>query len=236
MKHPMLMAGKRLARHIVIGLLALSLALSVGAVAEYRTLTLPKALKSIETEAFYNDQDVRNVVVPEGVTRIGARAFVGSGLRMIQLPASVTAIDGDPFDGADSVVVVAKKGTYACQWAETHGYTVSQEAQRWDVDQEAWTQTTERKSVVLCQGCGRYFFTFDDYQAHAKRIMLAKQQGDTQAIYEETAGGLPTTVSGLPREPDRTGSGCGAHGGVYLSIPLDEPIYHPEEGHYRILQ
>ena len=215
---------------------AIMLALSVGAVAEYRTLTLPKALKSIETEAFYNDQDVRNVVVPEGVTRIGARAFVGSGLRMIQLPASVTAIDGDPFDGADSVVVVAKKGTYACQWAETRGYTVSQEAQRWDVDKEAWTQTTERKYVVLCQGCGRYFFTFDDLKAHQDKISLALMDGDTQTAYEETAGGLTHTVEGLPCEPDRSGKNCTAWGGVYLNIPLDEPIYHPEEGHYRILK
>lgn len=164
MKHPMLMAGKRLARHIVIGLLALSLALSVGAVAEYRTLTLPKALKSIETEAFYNDQDVRNVVVPEGVTRIGARAFVGSGLRMIQLPASVTAIDGDPFDGVDSVVVVAKKGTYACQWAETHGYTVSQDAQRWVVDKAAWSEGVY-ESVIIC-ACGAEFSSMSAIKAH----------------------------------------------------------------------
>ena len=146
---------------------AIMLALSVGAVAEYRTLTLPKALKSIETEAFYNDQDVRNVVVPEGVTRIGARAFVGSGLRMIQLPASVTAIDGDPFDGADSVVVVAKKGTYACQWAETHGYTVSQDAQRWVVDKAAWSET-KYKEICVCGDCGRQFSSFSDYEAHIK--------------------------------------------------------------------
>ena len=38
------------------------------------------------------------------------RAFTGSGLRMIRLPASVTAIDGP-----DRGLVVAQKGGYACQ-------------------------------------------------------------------------------------------------------------------------
>ena len=151
---------------------AIMLALSVGAVAEYRTLTLPKALKSIETEAFYNDPDVRNVVVPEGVTRIGARAFVGSGLRMIQLPASVTAIDGDPFDGVDSVVVVAKKGTYACQWAETHGYTVSQDAQKWVVDKAAWSEGVY-ESVIICACGAAEFSSMSAIKAH----MLKETEG-----------------------------------------------------------
>ena len=152
---------------VLLAVILLCATAGSAALAEAGTLKLPTALKRIETEAFYCDQAIRNVVVPEGVKRIGARAFHGSGLRMIQLPASVTAIDGDPFDGSDKVRVIAPEGAYACQWAEEHGYAVSHEAQKWVVDKAAWTET-KYKDVCVCGDCGRQFSSFSDYEAHIK--------------------------------------------------------------------
>ena len=216
---------------VLLAVILLCATAGCAALAEADMLKLPTALKRIETEAFYGDQAIRNVVVPEGVKRIGARAFHGSGLRMIQLPASVTAIDGDPFDGSDKVRVVAPEGAYACQWAEEHGYAVSHEAQKWVVDKAAWTETTERKLVVICGGCGRYFLSYDDLCDHELRIAKYRSKNKTDEIYEETSGGLehPGFV------PDRTGNSCSSFGSAYINIPLDTPIEHPEEGHYETI-
>ena len=109
-------------RKLISILLALALmCANLSAIAE-AVLALPKALKIIDTEAFYGDTAIDKVVVPEGTTEIRARAFANSTLSEINLPDSLTFIDDTAFEGLSGVAVTANKGSYAYDWAVEKGY------------------------------------------------------------------------------------------------------------------
>lgn len=86
------------------------------------SLTLPSFLTEIEEEAFCGNRSIRNVTLPEQITAIHSRAFADSGLTSINLPASLTWIAEDAFEGSDLKKVEAQKGTYAYRWAVDHDY------------------------------------------------------------------------------------------------------------------
>ena len=71
------------------------------------TLYLPDSLTAIEEEAFYGDKRLDTVVLPDGVTRIGARAFGNSGLKEIHLPGSVREIANSAFKKSPEVTAIS---------------------------------------------------------------------------------------------------------------------------------
>ena len=86
-----------------------------------RELKLPAGLKEIDAEAFLN-VSAQVAIVPDGCESIGARAFSGStSLSMIEIPASVTFIAPDAFDGCTNVVIRTTPGSYASRYAAEHG-------------------------------------------------------------------------------------------------------------------
>ena len=87
------------------------------------TLTLPPSVTDIEEEAFYGVAALTDVAFPDGVKRIGARAFADTSIETVSLPDSVAFIADDAFLGAPLKRVVAEEGSYARQWAIEHGYT-----------------------------------------------------------------------------------------------------------------
>lgn len=64
---------------------------------EENVLVLPKDLKVIDEEAFYGDTSISKVIVPEGVTTIGKKAFAESSLKVIELPDTLTTVAEDAF-------------------------------------------------------------------------------------------------------------------------------------------
>ena len=76
----------------------LILCLSLTLCASATVLTLPTGVKTIETEAFYGDTSLDEVILPEGVTTIGARAFANSSVKKINLPSSLTTINSTAFN------------------------------------------------------------------------------------------------------------------------------------------
>ena len=80
------------------------------------TLTLPGMLRDIEASAFESDTSLDEVILPNGVETIGARAFADSSVTRIHLPASLNYIAEDAFDGAESAELSADRGTYAWDW------------------------------------------------------------------------------------------------------------------------
>lgn len=118
--------GKSMNMNLRKGMACLLAVLLLGAaiVAAEETagiLCLPAALQVIEEEAFCGDTALEKVIVPEGVTEIQARAFAGSSLTEIVLPASLTTIAEDAFDGCGFFVFTAQEGTYAHEWGMAHG-------------------------------------------------------------------------------------------------------------------
>ena len=86
---------------ILLLAICLTAALLVPAYAAQGTLILPRELKTIGPEAFAGVRDVNQIVLPDGLTEIGDRAFADSGLGLIVMTDSVekiasTALDGSP--------------------------------------------------------------------------------------------------------------------------------------------
>lgn len=98
-----------------------SLLLLAATVAHADTLTLPSSLTVIEEEAFYGDEALDKVVLPEGLTEIRAGAFIGSSVTAINLPATLTSIADDALPAPGSVEVTAEEGTWAYRWAVKKG-------------------------------------------------------------------------------------------------------------------
>lgn len=85
-------------------------------------LTLPDALAVIEEEAFCGAANLGCVVLPDGATEIGSRAFADSSLASINLPATLTSIADDAFDGCAATLEVTE-GCPAWEWCVAHGLT-----------------------------------------------------------------------------------------------------------------
>lgn len=107
-------------------ILILFLTVVCGISALAGVLTLPDDLKTIEAEAFYGDTSVTEVILPEGLTTIGSKAFANSNVKWIYIPASVTSIADDAFSGIGKTApyvypyIKTPANSYAAQWSAAH--------------------------------------------------------------------------------------------------------------------
>ena len=66
---------------------------------------LPAAMPLLADEAFLDNTSLSGMLVcPDGMTSIGARAFAGCSLEAILVPASVTEISDEAFEGYRAVI------------------------------------------------------------------------------------------------------------------------------------
>ena len=79
---------------------------------------VPVGTTAIADYAFSTCQELDKVVVPEGVTAIGERAFIG--LSQVTLPASVTTVASSAFDS--SVTLHVPAGSKAEEFARRNGW------------------------------------------------------------------------------------------------------------------
>lgn len=86
-------------------------------------LILPSSLTAIEDEAFSGGA-FTSVVLPDGAASIGRRAFADCPkLAYIYIPASVTSIDENAFDGAEGLTIFGAPESAASEYAGQHGFT-----------------------------------------------------------------------------------------------------------------
>jgi len=84
---------------------------------------LPSSLTTIEAEAFRGGA-FSYVVLPEGAESIGSRAFADCPkLAYIYIPASVTSIDENAFDGVEGLTIFGAPESAASEYAGQHGFT-----------------------------------------------------------------------------------------------------------------
>jgi len=77
----------------------------IPALNDLSLLRLPAGLEVIEDEAFMG-LACEAVIIPEGCTAIGARAFANcKALAYVRIPASVKTIAENAFEGCDSIVI-----------------------------------------------------------------------------------------------------------------------------------
>ena len=84
-------------------------------------LVLPNNLTTIEAEAF-DGSSINSVKLQDKVTSIGSRAFADCGkLKQIYIPASVTSIAADAFEGTRGLTIYCPANSFAAEYAFTYG-------------------------------------------------------------------------------------------------------------------
>ena len=66
--------------------------------------TVPSSVKNIEQFAFELTENLRTVVLPEGLVSIERNAFLGSGIKTINLPGTLTIIGSYVFDHCPNLI------------------------------------------------------------------------------------------------------------------------------------
>ena len=87
---------------------------------DIQDITIPGTVKVIGEDAFWNCQNLRNVIIEEGVEEIGADAFTTSSVRRIEIPQSVFKIGAMEAFNPQTVWVV-KKGSAAHDFVVKNG-------------------------------------------------------------------------------------------------------------------
>ena len=136
-------------------LLALLLALGGTSAWADGTLQLPQRLTEIEEEAFYGDSSLDYVIVPEGVHRIGERAFANSSVQTGYLPGSLGEIPDSAFANAPLQCVITPGGSEAGRWAEARGIHVAynNELSVMPLDDNWWIYAQYGDTAELCVVC-----------------------------------------------------------------------------------
>lgn len=90
--------------------------------------TIARGVTAIQAEAFLACP-VTIAVIPDTCASIGARAFAGcADLHRVEIPASVTQIAEDAFDGCSAeLVIAAPASSAAAAYAQAHGFTLESE-------------------------------------------------------------------------------------------------------------
>lgn len=73
-------------------------------------VVLPDSLEEISDKAFYGTKQLKKIVIPEGVKKIGAAAFFDSGIEELTLPDGIEQVDSVIFDSASSLKRIMWKG------------------------------------------------------------------------------------------------------------------------------
>ncbi len=104
----------RLRNRVLTAVLLLFLGWLPASRAGADVLELPPELEVIESEAFFGDTGLYEVVFPDSLQVIGERAFMNSSLREAVIPASVIEIGEDAFAGLpESAVLKVMEGSAA---------------------------------------------------------------------------------------------------------------------------
>jgi len=87
-----------------------------------RQMSLPGLLRNIAEEAFAYNSDVEVLVLGERMESIGRCAFAGmTDLMQVHLPASVSTIAPDAFEGNAQMVILCPQGSAAQAFAQEAG-------------------------------------------------------------------------------------------------------------------
>lgn len=112
---------KTLSRYVLSIVVAMLLVV-IANVAFASKMTLPSNLQLIESQAFYQDESIDEVVLPDGIERIESQAFAYSNLSRINLPSSLTYIDSSAFEGCWDTLFTGEENTYASSFCAYMGY------------------------------------------------------------------------------------------------------------------
>ncbi len=93
---------------------------------ELSYVELPRSLRVIQNYAFYYTSSLTGVTLPEGLEEMGEGAFQYGGLTSIHIPASLTKLDGNPFQnhGLQEITVAEGNTVYSVSDGALYGDSV----------------------------------------------------------------------------------------------------------------
>ena len=87
-----------------------------------RYVDLSAGVTELKTRTFYGCTALTNVVLPKNLTSIGFGVFANcTSLEKIEISETVTEISDTAFDGCTNLIMYVKAGSYAEEYARTHG-------------------------------------------------------------------------------------------------------------------
>ncbi|MBQ3163842.1 MAG: leucine-rich repeat domain-containing protein [Lachnospiraceae bacterium] len=88
------------------------------------TLTVPGSLKVIEEQTFESCEQLKEVIIEDGVEVIEKAFKYCIALEKVTIPSSVTEIEPNAFKGCKQVTIIAEAGSYAETFANEKGIPV----------------------------------------------------------------------------------------------------------------
>lgn len=169
----------------------------VGAIAEGLVLKLPSALKTVGEEAFYGDTSLEKVVVPDGVTSIGARAFANSSVSQVDLPDTLTFISDDAFAGCGDIAFTVPEDCYAFDWCVRMGYIATEATFERD---EVWLRVGESvDNPASIRGISSDFI----YESGDPEFVTVNEDGRIEAVKWTKASCVIVTATSV-KYPGKT--------------------------------
>ena len=144
-----------------------------GCSASADRVELPHDLKIVSEEAFYGDESLTEVILPEGLKVIGSKAFRGCSLTSIILPDSIVSIAGDAFDDPGTIEVIANEGSYAYQWASDNHYIVP-----------AGEITISYETVTVTIPYSSEYVDAPNWPEGEEMVVTAGQNGEKEVVYQ----------------------------------------------------
>ncbi len=154
-------------------LLLAAMLLVCGCSASADRVELPHDLKIVSEEAFYGDESLTEVILPEGLKVIGSKAFRGCSLTSIILPDSIVSIAGDAFDDPGTIEVIANEGSYAYQWASDNHYIVP-----------AGEITISYETVTVTIPYSTEYVDAPNWPEGEEMVVTAGQNGEKEVVYQ----------------------------------------------------
>lgn len=89
-----------------------------------KTLTIPGSLRVIEEQTFESCEQLKEVIIEDGVEIIEKAFKYCIALEKVTIPSSVTEIEPNAFKGCKQVTIIAEPGSYAETFANEKGIPV----------------------------------------------------------------------------------------------------------------
>ena len=144
-----------------------------------KKVVIEDGVTNIGERAFYDCSSLTSITIPDSVTRIGELAFSCCGLTSITIPDSVTSIGDSAFSDCNSLKTISLSCGSALKKSDFGGQAnlVSYTNQHLLTKTAAKTVTCAEdgnKEYWTCEHCGKYFLSDDANPETAKAVELSE--------------------------------------------------------------